>query len=99
MITKNEEKFNKLIRLGIELNEIRDVDILMEKILFRARKFLNADAGTIMIREKDDLIFSHAQNDTLQSKLPEGEKLVYNFFRTRISKSSISGYVALTGKF
>jgi HD-GYP domain-containing protein (c-di-GMP phosphodiesterase class II) len=98
MTAKNDKKFNELIRLGIELNEVQDADLLMEKILLRARRFLNADAGSIMIRDKNELIFSHSQNDTQQSKLPEGEKLIYHIFRTRISESSISGYVALTGK-
>jgi response regulator RpfG family c-di-GMP phosphodiesterase len=97
MQTENEEKFNELIRLGIELNEVRDVDILMERILFRARRFLNADAGSIMIREKEYLCISHSQNDTLQRELPEGEKLVYQRFRVTISRSSIAGYTALTG--
>jgi HD-GYP domain-containing protein (c-di-GMP phosphodiesterase class II) len=93
-----EEKFNELIRFGIELNEVRDVDILLERILYRARRFLHADAGSIMIRERDNLSFVHSQNDTLQSKLPEGEKLAYQLFRIRISRSSIAGYVALTGR-
>jgi HD-GYP domain-containing protein (c-di-GMP phosphodiesterase class II) len=98
MLSSNEEKFNELIRLGIELNEVRDVDELMERILFRARRFLNADAGSIMIKEKDNLVISHSQNDTIQDSLPEGEKLVYQLFRIRVTASSIAGFCALTGK-
>jgi len=92
------EKFNEIIRLGLELNVVQDVDILLEKILFRVRNFLNADAGSIMIKDGDELIFSHAQNDTMQKKLPAGEKLIYKTFKTQISESSLSGYVACTGK-
>ncbi len=94
----NEEKFDELIRLGIELNEVHDVDELMEHILLRARRFLNADAGSIMIRDKENLVITHSQNDTLQRELPEGEVLAYQMFRIRISASSIAGYCALTGK-
>lgn len=91
------EKIKEILRLGSELNTIQDVDILLEKILSEARKFLNADAGTIYVREDDELVFSHAQNDTQQAKLPEGTKLIYHSFRIPINRQSIAGYVADTG--
>lgn len=95
---KESEKIKEILRLGSELNTIQDVDILLEKILFEARKFLDADAGTIYVREDDELVFSHAQNDTQQSKLPEGKKLIYSTFKLPINEKSIAGYVAATGE-
>jgi HD-GYP domain-containing protein (c-di-GMP phosphodiesterase class II) len=93
-----QEKLNSLSRLGIELSQINDLDILMERVLTRARQFVNADAGSVYIREGEWLHFSFTQNDSLQRKLPDGEKLVYSTFKIPIDKKSISGYVAATGK-
>ena len=95
-----KEKVDKLTYLGIELNQVRDLDILMERVLECARSFVNADAGSIYIRNKDEdtLQFTYTQNDTLQERLPKGEKLIYATFTLPINKESISGYVATTGQ-
>ncbi len=97
MLTENE-KILKLTHLGIELNQVRDSDILMEHILQDAREFVNADAGSIYIRNGDSLVFAYTQNDTLQKNLPKGEKLIYSTFTLPINKESIAGYVAVTGQ-
>ncbi len=97
MLTEKEKIF-KLTHLGIELNQVRDSDILMEHILKDAREFVNADAGSIYIRNGDSLVFAYTQNDTLQKVLPEGEKLIYSTFTLPINKESIAGYVAVTGQ-
>ncbi len=99
-ILSEKEKVDKLTYLGIELNQVRDLDILMERVLECARSFVNADAGSIYIRNKDEdtLQFTYTQNDTLQERLPKGEKLIYATFTLPINKESISGYVATTGQ-
>jgi DNA-binding Lrp family transcriptional regulator len=76
-----KEKLDKLTHLGIELNQIRDLDILMERVLVDARIFVNADAGSIYIRDNETLLFTYIQNDTLQKRLPKGEKLIYSTFK------------------
>jgi len=93
-----ERKLESLINIGIEINQIKDLDILMEKILGEARRFVNADAGSIYIREKDDLKFSYTQNSTLERKLPEGAKLIYSTFTIPIDTNSIAGYAAAKGE-
>ena len=93
-----KEKLNKLTNLGIELNQIRDLDILMERVLKDARIFVNADAGSIYIRDNDTLLFTYTQNVTLQKRLPIGEKLIYSTFTLPIDTASIAGYAATTGK-
>jgi HD-GYP domain-containing protein (c-di-GMP phosphodiesterase class II) len=97
MLTERE-KLDSLTHLGIELSQINDLDILMERILTRARQFVNADAGSIYIREDRMLNFSYSQNETLQKKLPAGEKLIYSTFQIPIDEKSIAGYVASTGQ-
>ena len=96
MLTE-KEKLDELTKLGVELNQVQDLDILMERVLYDARRFVNADAGSIYIRDEDSLDFSYTQNDTLQNRLPEGEKLIYSTFTIPIDKKSIAGYVATTG--
>ena len=97
MLTESE-KLNVLTTLGIELNQVNDLDILMERVLTQARRFVNADAGSIYIRHDDSLHFSYTQNDTLQKKLAADEKLIYSVFTIPIDEGSIAGYVASTGE-
>ncbi len=97
MLTE-KEKLDSLTRLGIELSQISDLDILMERVLTRARQFVNADAGSIYIRKGEELSFSYTQNDTLQKQLAGGEKLIYSTFKVPIDEKSIAGYAAATGK-
>ncbi len=96
MLTE-KEKLEALTLLGVELNQIQDLDILLERILTRARQFANADAGSIYIRHKDHLHFTYTQNDTIQRRSGKNGKLIYSRFIIPIDQFSIAGYVALTG--
>lgn len=97
---RNEtDMLKSLMKLGVELNQVHDLDILMERILERARHFSGADAGSIYIREGDRLKFSYTQNSTLENRLPPGRKLVYTTFSMPVDDSSIAGYVAGSGEF
>jgi response regulator RpfG family c-di-GMP phosphodiesterase len=97
MLTE-KQKLEVVTTLGTELNKVKDLDILMEHILTEARRVVNADAGSIYIRDKDQLCFTYTQNATLQKRLPQGTKLIYNIFSIPADKSSIAGYSAVTGK-
>jgi response regulator RpfG family c-di-GMP phosphodiesterase len=79
------------------IQEVKDIDLLLEEILTRLRRFFGADAGSIYLREGDVLRFSYAQNDTLESRLPPGQKLIYKLFTIPINQNSIAGYVAKEG--
>jgi HD-GYP domain-containing protein (c-di-GMP phosphodiesterase class II) len=94
---QQEEKLRKIIDLGFEISQIKDIDLLLEKVLSEAREFTNCDAGSIYVREGENLKFSYAQNDTLQRQLPPGKKLPYSTFTVPISNHSIAGYVAANG--
>ncbi|MCX5833772.1 MAG: HD domain-containing protein [Deltaproteobacteria bacterium] len=97
MLTERQ-KLRVLTGLGIELNRLKDLDLLMERILTEARLFVNADAGSIYIREGGELHFSYTQNATLQKKLPAGTKLPYSTFSIPINSESLAGYCVMTGK-
>lgn len=93
-----KEKLSRLIQIGLEVNQISDLDVLLEKVLSEARVLVNADAGSIYIKEGEKLKFSYSQNDTLKAKLPAGKKLIYTTFSMPINNKSIAGFVANTGK-
>ena len=94
-----------IMKVDSELIQIQDLDLLLERILLEARKVLHADAGSIYVKELveeedgrkvEKLAFKYSQNDTLQQKLPPGQKLIYSVFSMPISDKSLSGYCALT---
>ena len=93
-----EEILVKIIETESVLHNIQDVDILLEQILTEARNVVNADAGSIYIAKDERLLINYAQNDTMQSKLPAGEKLPYIFFDFPIDNSTIAGCAAATKK-
>ncbi|MBT8369699.1 MAG: HD domain-containing protein [Deltaproteobacteria bacterium] len=93
-----KEKLDALVQLGVDLNQVQDLDILMERILTEARRFVNADAGSIYIRDKERLHFTYTQNETLQRRLNLGEKLIFSTFTIPINDNSIAGHVAVSGQ-
>ncbi|MBZ0156143.1 MAG: HD domain-containing protein [Alphaproteobacteria bacterium] len=93
-----KQKLTHIINLGHEIARVNDVDLLLERILTVARRFVNADAGSIYVKEDNRLKFSHTQNETMQKKLPAGQKLIYSTFSIPIDNESIAGYVASTGR-
>jgi len=92
------EKLKKIIQLSKDISQVKDLDLLLERILLEARRFVNADAGSIYVVEGGQLKFSNSQNDTQRRRLPPGKKLPYFTFKVPIDKKSISGYVASTGE-
>jgi len=100
---KDNVDFNFIIRLDSELNQIHDLDLLLERILFEARRVVQADAGSIYVTIPDEegkkgeekLSFKYSQNDTLQEVIPVGQKMIYSIFTLPINEKSISGYCAL----
>jgi putative nucleotidyltransferase with HDIG domain len=93
-----KQKLKQIIDIGLEISQFRDLDFLLEKILTIARQLVNAEAGSIYIREGNLLKFSYTQNEKLQHILPPGKKLVYSTFTIPINCDSIVGYVALKGE-
>lgn len=93
-----KKKFQEVLNVGLEVIQTRDIDILLERILTKARYLTNADAGSIYIKEGDTLLFRYTQNDALQKLLPPGKKLIYSTFTVPVNNQSISGYVANTGQ-
>jgi HD-GYP domain-containing protein (c-di-GMP phosphodiesterase class II) len=99
-----EKDLEYIISLETELSLIQDFDVLLERILFEARKVLRADAGSIYTTiptedpQVEKLSFRYSQNDTLQKNIPPGQKLIYSVFTLAINEKSVSGYCAMKKK-
>ncbi|MDQ7032048.1 MAG: GAF domain-containing protein [Desulfonauticus sp.] len=90
---------DKLISVGIAINSVVDLEELLDLILQKARDLSGADAGSIYLVKDKELVFFAAQNDTLEKRL--GKEEVKNLFRNfslSLDKSSVAGYVAVTGE-
>lgn len=93
-------KLEQIVELEKQLAEIKDVDVLLERILTETRRIVNADAGSIYEVDEtgERLLIKFGQNDTRQALLKPGMKLPYTSFSFPISETSIAGYVAKTFK-
>jgi HD-GYP domain-containing protein (c-di-GMP phosphodiesterase class II) len=95
----NEKKrLNEIINHGIEISRSKDLDQLLEKVLRASMEIVNAEAGSIYIRNKDKLKFSYTRNELLQKRLPKGKKLIYSTFVVPVNNNSIAGYVTNKGQ-
>src|SRR5437660_8404412 len=99
LATNLTEAFKDLVRIGIALTSERDLSTLLQRILTEARRFTNAEAGTLFLRDGDVLRFAFAQNEVLAERLGERE-MRRQFAAQPVSprQPSLAGYVALTGR-
>lgn len=64
--TGREQRYERLINVGIALSAERDHDRLMEMILLEAKELCKADGGTLYLRTEDDrLKFAIMRTDSL----------------------------------
>ena len=87
----------RLLQIVEEIYHIKDLDTLLEKVLFEARKFVNAEAGTLYLAAGRYLYFSYVQNEALFREDRPKDKYIYSNKRLSIDKNSLAGYVAATG--
>jgi len=95
---KNNKALASLLRITETLNHVKDVDSLLDKILFEARAFTKADAGSIFLVYENKLKFSYVQNDTLAKEDKTNNRYIYSTHEIPINGKSIAGYVAKSGK-
>lgn len=86
-----------ILQIIEELNSLKDVDAILDKVLSEARQMTRCDAGSIYLVEGESLRFSYVHNDTL-FKGPGANKHNYTNFTLPINDKSIVGYAALTGQ-
>lgn len=72
-VVRNTEALDRLrhdlqhviLPIGVALSVEKDVGKLLERILQESKKICNADAGTLYLREGDDLVFTMMRTDSL----------------------------------
>jgi len=92
ILTRN---LDKLTQIGIALSAEKNHHRLLDTILTQSRELTNADAGSLYLVEetsdgKKNLRFVHTQNDS--------KRIPFKQFVMPATKTSISGYVAVTGE-
>jgi HD-GYP domain-containing protein (c-di-GMP phosphodiesterase class II) len=80
------------------IHHIRDLSTLLDSILMETRALASADAGSIFLVEGGKLKFSYVQNDTLFRNDFLASKYIYSNNVMEIDKTSLAGYVAVTGE-
>ena len=93
------QRLKQLIAIGLALTSERELPKLLARIVDEARRFANAEAGTLFLRDGDILRFAVAQHDPQLARpsepgtqpQPAGEPL-------SLSRPSLAGYVALTAR-
>lgn len=92
-----QEQIEKLNQIGIALSSEIHLEKLLELIVFEARQFTGADAGSLYIIDHEDTLYFHvSQNDTL-SRRP-GPSAGFKPYPIPLSTESIAGHVAINGE-
>lgn len=86
-----------VLRALREVNALKDVDAILDRVLQEARHLVGADAGSIFLAREGRLHFAYVQNDTLFREYA-GNKACYQDFSLPIDPRSIVGFVATTGE-
>lgn len=92
-----KEQLEKLNQIGIALSSETNLMRLLGLVVEESREFTGADAGSLYIRDGDVLCFEVAQNDTL-ARRSEAQADSFRPFPLPLTRTSIAGYVAVTGE-
>ena len=93
-MSNRSQRFENLLQISHKLNYTDDLDSVLERILTEARSLAESEAGTIYLRDGDELVFEHTQNDLLFTSNLDN-KNNYLSQRIPVTDSSIAGFVAL----
>ena len=93
---KEVQSIDALIEVILDLEKEKEVEPFLDKLLFHARRIMDAPAASIFMTQEKHLEFLACQNDEVDvsSLLLNNETKL----RIPINRASIAGYVALTGE-
>src|SRR5579859_5915110 len=63
-----QEQLLALNKIGIALSKEQDLNQLLTLVLTESRQFTNAEAGSLYVREGEQLRFSVTQNNVLEAR-------------------------------
>ena len=92
-----EERLKLLNEIGLALSAVRDIDVLLDLILSKARELTGSDAGSLYLIDTSDT--AATSDDTLHFRKAQNDSIHVDTSRSfPVSSSSLAGYVALTGE-
>jgi response regulator RpfG family c-di-GMP phosphodiesterase len=96
---EQRERIAEVAALGARLGRAQDLDEVVEQSLLLARRFTDADAGSIwLVSSPAGLRLAYTQNETLQAHLGPGARLPLADLVLPVDSNSIAGHVACAGK-
>ncbi|MDW7771604.1 MAG: HD domain-containing protein [Desulfobulbaceae bacterium] len=93
----SSEEVASILKIVDDLNTLKDVDTILDRILTESRRLSHADAGSIFLVRNEELVFSFVQNDSLFDR-NKGRAALYQNLKVPISHNSIVGHAAMTRK-
>ena len=85
-----------ILTITEDISHIKDIDSLLDRVLFEARQFCHAEAGSLYLIRGGHLSFEHVQNEALQKKDPTANRHIYRKQILPVDATSLAGYVAQT---
>ena len=98
-VARKTQDLHELNKIGVALSAERDINKLLDLILFKCREITAADAGSLYLvkRGKDG---EADGGDHLSFELAQNDSVAFSFEKRNVplNDTSIAGYAALTGK-
>ncbi len=94
---QREVTLERVLDVADGLNQLKDIDTILDRVLLESRRLSGARAGSIFLVENGRLVFRYVHNDDLYEK-DANNKHIYTSLEVPIDEKSIVGYVALTGE-
>ena len=89
----------QLVAISIAVMQGVELGTLMRLVTLEARRFTNAEGGTLYLRQGPHLVFSVAQNDSLiRLRGDQGLKDLFQGARLPVDEPSLAGVTARTGQ-
>ncbi len=101
-LKRAEREMEELNRIGVALSETRDVNMLLEMILAKARQITGADAGSLYLVEemRSDALSTGPWERHIRFKLTQNDTLQFPFeeFVLPMREDSLAGCSAIRGE-
>jgi HD-GYP domain-containing protein (c-di-GMP phosphodiesterase class II) len=98
-VARKTQDLHELNKIGVALSAERDINKLLDLILFKCREITAADAGSLyLVKRGKDL--GPAEEDHLSFELAQNDSVAVSFEKRAVplNETSIAGYAALSGK-
>ena len=96
--TAIQAKLEALVRVGVSLSSVGDLDLLLGRIVAEAMPLTGADGASLYLRRGDRLEFHTSRNRTLEARGPEVMERLFQRFEVAVDETSMAGWCALTGE-